>query len=109
MHLQAFISTTMINYSRAIIVSIASFGVALLSQGQVRPDIYDAQFDGLRDDLFNLIIDYIDEEVVEQHCYHQMITGGHIHSDFDFLPFHRMYIEGLEDYLLIQGHPEFVP
>lgn len=40
-----------------------------------------------------------------------MITGGGIHSHFDFLPFHRTYIEKMEDYLLSKGsaYHIFVP
>ncbi len=57
------------------------------------------------------MIQYIDADVVKTHCDMTMgmITGYHIHSDWDFLPFHRTYLEGMEDFLIAQGHPEFVP
>ncbi len=62
-----------------------------------------------RSTLAGLMMDYISAAVVEDHCVHQMITGGHIHSDFDFLPFHRIYLEGMEDFLIKNGYPQFVP
>ncbi len=66
---------------------------------QVRPDIY--SFTSIeRDSLVNAMMEYIDADIVKIHCDHHMIAGGHIHSDFDFLPFHRTYLEGMEDYLL---------
>ncbi len=81
---------------------------------QVRRDIFDPYFDlGTGHDrtmLYNLMIQYIDEDVMKMHCdEHDDISGGMIHSDWDFLPFHRTYLEGLEDFLIAQGHPEFVP
>jgi len=46
---------------------------------------------------------YIDEGVLQDHC-----LPGDIHnveSDWSFLPFHRVYLEGLEDYLYSLGEP----
>lgn len=36
-------------------------------------------------------------------------AGYDIHDDFNFLPFHRLYLEKLEDWLLEQGYPQYVP
>lgn len=84
---------------------------ALPSQAQVRPDIYSFTGGpgGQREQLFNLMLQYIDETVLQEHCNMVMISGGMIHSDFDFLPFHRSYLQGMEDFLIAQNHPEFVP
>ena len=57
-------------------------------------------------------MDYITPEIVQYHCDYINRTGDsllNIHSDFDFLPFHRVYLEGMEDYLLKQGLSQFVP
>lgn len=83
-------------------------GGGLLLRAQVRPDI-NSFSSGDRTLLATLMQQYITTAVIEDHCVHMMITGGHVHSDFDFLPFHRMYIERMEDYLLEQGYPQFVP
>lgn len=79
-------------------------------QAQVRPDIYSFT-SAERIMLVNAMMEYIDAEVVQKHCNHQMITGGHIHGLFDFLPFHRTYLERMEDYLLSKGsaYHIFVP
>jgi hypothetical protein len=61
-----------------------------------------------RSTLVNLMQQYISKAVVETHaCAHH--SGYDIHSTTNFLPFHRSYIEGLEDYLISQGYPQFVP
>lgn len=79
-------------------------------QAQVRPDIYSFT-SAERTMLVNAMMEYIDAEVVQKHCVHQMTTGGGIHSHFDFLPFHRTYLEKMEDYLLSKGgaYHIFVP
>ncbi|MBR9831716.1 tyrosinase family protein [bacterium] len=61
--------------------------------------------------LSNLMQEYIDKRVIEDHCLPStmMTAGGGIHSDFDFLPFHRAYLENMESWLLLKGHPKFVP
>ncbi len=62
--------------------------------------------------LATLMQQYIDKQIIEEHCLPAsltMTTGGGIHSDFDFLSFHRAYLEGMEDWLLLQGYPQFVP
>lgn len=54
--------------------------------------------------------DYITKDVIENHC--SSISDGHsmdIHNDDNFLPFHRCYIEAMEDFLIKKGHPEYVP
>lgn len=65
-----------------------------------------------RSTLVTLMQQYITSAVVEDHCNYQRITGVNtldIHNDVNFLPFHRVYIEGVEDYLIKQGYPQFVP
>ncbi len=78
---------------------------------QVRPDIY--SFDSTeRVELGNLIIDFVDKEILRMHCDYTDIMGGisyDIHDNFNFLPFHRTYLERLEDYLLEQGYAKYVP
>ena len=61
--------------------------------------------------LVDAMMDYIDSVIVQQHCNMSMITGYDIHSDWDFLPFHRTYLEGMEDYLWSLGLPyrDWVP
>lgn len=59
--------------------------------------------------LVGLMHQYIDAQVITDHCDMRAITGGDIHSDFDFLPFHRAYLQGMEDFLVEQGYPQFVP
>ncbi len=81
------------------------------TQAQVRPDIssFIGGPGGQREQLYDLMVQYIDADVLQEHCNMIMTTGGMIHSDWDFLPFHRTYLEGMEDFLIAQGHPEFVP
>lgn len=77
----------------------------------VRTDIYNFS-SAERAELADLIIDYVSPEILQQHCDYVNASGGEqqdIHSDFDFLPFHRVYLEHLEDWLIAQGHPEYVP
>jgi len=55
--------------------------------------------------LANLILQHIDANILTDHCDMTTTTGGDIHSDFDFLPFHRAYIQRLEDDLILSGNP----
>ncbi len=78
---------------------------------QVRPNLYDFT-PAQRTTLVNLMQQYITAEVVEYHCDFRDLTNVNslqIHDDFNFLPFHRAYMEGMEDFLILNGHPEFVP
>ncbi len=82
-----------------------------LISAQVRPDIYSFT-SAQRTELGNLILDFVDVEILRMHCDYTEIMGGisyDIHDDFNFLPFHRTYLEKLEDYLLEQGYPQYVP
>jgi len=84
--------------------------LAVQGFAQVRPDIY--SFTSVeRTMLVNAMMEYIDADVVKRHCDNHTTTGGHIHSDFDFLPFHRTYLERMEDYILSKGsaYHIFVP
>ena len=61
-------------------------------------------------ELVNLMKEYITKDVIENHC--SSVSDGHsmdIHNDDNFLPFHRCYIEAMEDFLIKKGHPEYVP
>lgn len=89
-----------------------------LSFGQVRQDINSlTQVD--QTILFDAMCDYITPQIIEQHCnFNTSFTNGtptfpspgnNIHSDFDFLPMHRVYLEGIEDYLIEKGLGQFVP
>jgi len=92
-----------------LLLTALSF-IAVKGFAQVRPDIYSFT-SAQRTMLVNAMMEYIDADVVKRHCDHHTTTGGHIHSDFDFLPFHRTYIERMEDYLLSKGtdYHIFVP
>jgi hypothetical protein len=68
-----------------------------------RPDLNDDFTPAERSDLDDLMGDYIDACVIGQHY------TEHIHDIPMLLPWHRTYIAGLENYLVSQGHPEFVP
>lgn len=87
---------------RISLLLIAVFFTALQGFGQVRPDI--ESFDENQQILLlNAMKEYINEEIVFRHCQditNHMMYNVHIHDDFNFLPFHRAYLEGMEDYLL---------
>jgi len=80
-------------------------------KAQVRPDIYSFT-PAQRAELADLIIDFVDENILQMHCDYTtyMADAGYkIHDDFNFLPFHRTYLERLEDWLISEGHPQYVP
>ena len=85
--------------------------LATNSSGQVRPDL--ASFSSLsRDTLVDLMQQYITADIIEWHCDFRTLTSVNdlqIHDDFNFLPFHRAYMEGMEDFLILNGKPHFVP
>jgi hypothetical protein len=87
-------------------------GLSINCFGQVRPDLIDDFTPAQRVTLVNLMQQYITVDVIEWHCNFRNLTGNNdleIHDDFNFLPFHRAYMEGMEDFLILNGHPEFVP
>lgn len=97
---------------KKIFLSACIAVASLFLHSQVRPDIVNDFTSAERTTLANLMLQYITLDVVQQHCDYTAQTGISsidIHSDFDFLPFHRMYIEGMEDFLLKEGYPQFVP
>lgn len=71
----------------SVILSIGLL-VPILLNAQVRPDV-NSFSSSERTILVNAMMEYIDTTQVQKHCIHQSISGGHIHSDFDFLPFYR--------------------
>lgn len=82
--------------------------VAMSNFAQVRPNITSFT-SAQRTQLANLMMEYITPAVIEDHC---IMTMGidDIHNDFNFLPFHRTYIEKMEDWLKLQpGGAIFVP
>jgi hypothetical protein len=87
--------------------------IPIFSFGQVRPDI-NSFTSAQRMELANLIIDFINPEIIKIHCDYtnHMAVGQNdydIHDNFNFLPFHRTYLERLEDWLIEQGYPQYVP
>ena len=84
------------------------------SFAQVRPDLIDDFSAAERATLVDLMQQYITSDVVEWHCDFLEKTNNvfpdlEIHDDFNFMPFHRAYLEGMEDFFILNGHPEFVP
>jgi len=78
--------------------------------GQVRPDLVNDFTPAERATLVDLMQQYITAEIVNYHCDYINLSGEpNIHDDFNFLPFHRVYMEGMEDFFILNGHPEFVP
>ena len=77
---------------------------------QSRPDIFSFS-SAQRTELADLIIDFVDVEIIQLHCDYTNYMGVsyNIHDNFNFLPFHRTYLERLEDWLVSKGHPEYVP
>ncbi len=85
--------------------------LSITSNAQVRPDIF-SYSSTQRTQLANLIIDFVDSNILQMHCdyVNYMGVGSYdIHDDYNFLPFHRTYIERLEDWLISKGYPQFVP
>lgn len=78
------------------------------SFGQVRKDLITDFTPAQRATLVNLMQQYITVEIIEFHCDYEDFEDD-IHDDFNFLPFHRVYLEKMEDFLILSGHPEFVP
>lgn len=78
------------------------------SFAQVRPNITSFS-SAQRTQLATLMQQYITPQIIEDHCIMTMGIAD-IHSDFNFLPFHRVYIEKMEDWLMLQpGGSQFVP
>ncbi len=86
----------------AALVDIDIFG-PLINPCLQRPDLNSDFSPAERDVLDDLVLDYIDVSVIDDH-----FTPG-IHSTTMLLPWHRDYIDGLEDFLVLEGFPEFVP
>lgn len=93
-------------------MAIAILLFANSTNAQVRQDLVNDFTTAQQDTLVKLMQEYIDSKIIQYHCDFQTQTLNpnlDIHSDFDFLPFHRVYLEGLEDFLYLKGHEEFVP
>jgi hypothetical protein len=83
------------------------FSATLFSQ--VRRDISTLS-SAEKTELVTLMREYITRQIIEDHC--NANASGHsmnIHDGNNFLPFHRAYIEGMEDFLLKKGYPQYVP
>lgn len=96
---------------KKLLISCVILSACITVQAQVRTDIITDFNSAQRTMLVTAMMEYIDNTSVGKHCIHQMTTGGHIHSDWDFLPFHRTYLEGMEDYIKSKGsaYDIFVP
>jgi hypothetical protein len=93
---------------KIIFLKMFLLAFAINSYAQVRPNI-NSFTPAQRTLLANLMMQYITPAVIEDHC---VMTMGidDIHSDFNFLPFHRVYMEKMEDWLKLQpGGAQFVP
>jgi len=98
-------------YTYIIITFLMIFVSSIKINAQVRPDIFSFT-PAQRTELANLIITFVTPEILQMHCDYTTYmtdTGYNIHDNFNFLPFHRTYLERLEDWLISQGHPEYVP
>ncbi|MFK8005591.1 MAG: tyrosinase family protein [Saprospiraceae bacterium] len=92
------------------ILFVLLFTISTNCIGQVRPDLVTDFTPAERATLVDLMQQYITAEIVDWHCNHINLSGEEdIHDDFNFMPFHRVYLEGMEDFFILQGHPEFVP
>jgi hypothetical protein len=60
-----------------------------------------------RSQLARLIRQYATPAVVNQHW--EAVRAGAHNSPTEFLAFHRNYLAGLENYLAVQGYPQWVP
>lgn len=90
---------------------IVAFIIPTFIYSQVRQDIFDFT-SAERTELGNLIIDFVNPEIIRMHCDYTTIMNDNnydIHDDFNFLTFHRAYIERLEDWLLEKGYSKYVP
>ncbi|MFK7770981.1 MAG: tyrosinase family protein [Saprospiraceae bacterium] len=88
------------------------FIVATNCLSQVRKDLISDFTPAQRTTLVNLMQQYITTDIIHLHCDYVNLTNEEdldIHDDFNFMPYHRVYLEGMEDFLLRSGHPEFVP
>jgi hypothetical protein len=70
---------------------------------QYRRDIHDLT-SAEQTTLATLMQEYITASVIEDHCNHMKLMmelpmPANIHDDENFLPFHRAYVEGMEDYI----------
>ncbi len=93
---------------KKLLSTVAILLLYIISFAQVRPNITSFS-PAQRAQLAILMQQYITPQVIEDHC---IMTMGieDIHSDFNFLPFHRTYIEKMEDWLMLQpGGSQFVP
>ncbi len=93
-----------------LLLFVFLFTVTINCFGQVRPDLITDFSAAERATLVDLMQQYITAEIIEWHCDHINLSGEEdIHDDFNFMPFHRVYMEGMEDFFILKGHPEFVP
>lgn len=91
-------------YNTLTILILMLMATPIITNAQVRSDIYSFS-DADRDTLGQLMLDYLDSLVVTTHNLNMPM----VHWNPNFLPFHRAYVAGMEDFLILSGHPEFVP
>ncbi|HSH67060.1 MAG TPA: Ig-like domain-containing protein, partial [Bacteroidia bacterium] len=105
---QAHFRSTILLKNATLITLMVFLSVNSLCS-QIRRNLNDLS-PASRTELVNLMKEYITKDVIENHC--SSTSDGHtmdIHNDDNFLPFHRCYIEAMEDFLIKKGHPEYVP
>jgi hypothetical protein len=71
---------------------------------ELRPDLNDDFTPAERATLASSMQDFLQGPVLNMH-----LTTPGIHGSSLFLPWHREYLSDLENFLLAEGHPEFVP
>jgi concanavalin A-like lectin/glucanase superfamily protein/tyrosinase-like protein len=71
---------------------------------ELRPDLNDDFTPAERATLASSMQDFLQGPVLNMH-----LTTPGIHGSSLFLPWHREYISDLENFLIAEGHPEFVP
>jgi hypothetical protein len=94
-------------FSRKNSYTLLLFIVSSSLFSQIRKDL-NSFTPAERTTLVTLMQEYITKKVIEDHCY-QGASMVAIHDDVNFLPFHRAYIESMEDFLMRKGYSQFVP
>lgn len=86
-------------------VAVLTLGFHVPALAGDRPDINIAFTAAQRADLYTQMLAYIDANIILEHCNPPCDK----HGTARFLVWHRTYIKKMEDFLISQGRPEFVP
>jgi hypothetical protein len=89
-----------------ILIAILIANITFAQTPKYRPDI--TSLTGPQQTaLAGYMQQYITAQIIEDHCnvvMHGNIHPGHdIHDDINFMPFHRAYIEGMEDFIKLHA------